>query len=103
MLLNKILSSFFIKEINITDIILFEGGTFTHTGIKTCGLIFEKDKKGTKEINFIQANKECNILTKITTVLIDDIEKDIKYTKIVKHNISMWSVALVEGHKSNQT
>jgi type I restriction-modification system DNA methylase subunit len=66
----------FMKETNITDIILFEGGTFTHTGIKTCALIFEKDKKGTKNINFIQANKECNILTKITSVSIDDIEKE---------------------------
>ena len=67
---------YFMKETNITDIILFEGGTFTHTGIKTCALIFEKDKKGTKAINFIQANKECNTLTKITTVSIDDIEKE---------------------------
>ena len=66
----------FMKETKITDIILFEGGTFTHTGIKTCALIFEKDKKGTKNINFIQANKECNILTKITSVSIDDIEKE---------------------------
>ena len=67
---------YFMEETNITDIILFEGGTFTHTGIKTCALIFEKDKKGTKAINFIQANKECNTLTKITTVSIDDIEKE---------------------------
>jgi type I restriction-modification system DNA methylase subunit/restriction endonuclease S subunit len=73
---NKDARKYFMKETNITDIILFEGGTFTHTGIKTCGLIFEKDKKGTKAINFIQANKECNTLTKITTVSIDDIEKE---------------------------
>jgi type I restriction-modification system DNA methylase subunit len=73
---NKDARKHFMKETNITDIILFEGGTFTHTGIKTCGLIFEKDKKGTKAINFIQANKECNTLTKITTVSINDIEKE---------------------------
>ena len=73
---NKDARKHFMKETNITDIILFEGGTFTHTGIKTCGLIFEKDKKGTKAINFIQANKECNTLTKIITVSIDDIEKE---------------------------
>jgi type I restriction-modification system DNA methylase subunit/restriction endonuclease S subunit len=73
---NKYARKHFMKETNITDIILFEGGTFTHTGIKTCGLIFEKDKKGTTAINFIQANKECNTLTKITTVSIDDIEKE---------------------------
>jgi len=66
----------FMKKTNITDIILFEGGTFTHTGIKTCALIFEKDKKGTKNINFIQASKECTNLTKITTVSIEDIEKE---------------------------
>ena len=64
------------KQMNITDIILFQSGIFTHAGVKTCALIFEKDKNGTKNINFIQANKDCNILTKITTVLIDDIEKE---------------------------
>lgn len=73
---NKATRKYFMKETNITDIILFESGTFTHTGIKTCALIFEKDKKGTKNINFIQANKECNILTKITSVSIEDIEKE---------------------------
>jgi type I restriction enzyme S subunit len=73
---NKDVRKHFMKETNITDIILFPSGVFTHAGVKTCGLIFEKDKKGTKEINFIQANKECTTLTKITTVLIDDIEKE---------------------------
>jgi len=65
----------FMKQMNITDIILFQSGIFTHAGVKTCALIFEKDKKGTKNINFIQANKDCNILTKITSITIDDIEK----------------------------
>ena len=73
---DKKVRQYFMKETNITDIILFEGGTFTHTGIKTCALIFEKDKTGTKNINFIQANKECTTLTKITTVSIEDIEKE---------------------------
>ena len=67
----------FMKQMNITDIILFQSGIFTHAGVKTCALIFEKDKKGTKNINFIQANKGCNILTKITSVTINDIEKQI--------------------------
>jgi type I restriction-modification system DNA methylase subunit/restriction endonuclease S subunit len=66
----------FMKETSITDIVLFEGGIFTHTGIKTCALIFEKCKKGTTEINFIKANKECTQLTKITTVTTDDIDKE---------------------------
>ena len=66
----------FMKTCNITDIILFQGGTFTHTGIKTCALIFEKDSNGTKQINFIQANKECTSLTNITSVKIEDINKE---------------------------
>ena len=71
---------YFIKQMNITDIILFQSGIFTHAGVKTCALIFEKDKKGTQNINFIQANKECNNLTKITSIKIDDIEKQINYS-----------------------
>ena len=67
---------YFMKETNITDIILFEGGIFTHTGIKTCVMIFEKDRTGTKNINFLKANKECNNLTMVTSVSIDDIEKE---------------------------
>lgn len=73
---NKDIRKYFMKELNITDIILFPGGVFTHAGVKTCALIFEKDKTGTKAINFIQANKDCNTLTKITTVSIDEIEKE---------------------------
>jgi type I restriction-modification system DNA methylase subunit len=71
---------YFMKQMNITDIILFQSGIFTHAGVKTCALIFEKDKKGTQNINFIQANKECNNLTKITSIKIDDIEKQINYS-----------------------
>lgn len=73
---NKDVRKHFMKETNITDIILFPGGVFTHAGVKSCALIFEKDKKGTKTINFIQSNKECTSLTKVTTVSIDDIEKE---------------------------
>ena len=67
---------YFMTETNITDIILFESGTFTHTGIKTAVIIFEKDKSGTKSINFLTANKECNKLTKITNVSREDIRKE---------------------------
>jgi len=66
----------FMKNCNVTDIILFQGGLFTHTDIKTCALIFEKDKNGTKQINFIRANKDCTNLTNITTVKIEDINKE---------------------------
>ena len=74
---NKEVRKHFMKETNITDIIIFPSGVFTHAGVKSCALIFEKDKKGTKDINFIQANLECNILTKITSITINDIEKQV--------------------------
>ncbi len=66
----------FIKTVNITDIILVPGGIFTHTGIKTCVMIYEKNKKGTKNINFIRINQECDSIEKITTVNINDIKKE---------------------------
>lgn len=73
---NKDVRKYFMKETNITDIVLFSNGVFTHADVKACALIFEKNKSGTKAINFIQSNKECTELKKITTVTIDDIEKE---------------------------
>jgi len=67
---------YFMNTANVTDIILFESGTFTHTGIKTCALIIEKGTI-TQEINFLSANKACDKLTKITTVTIGDIKKEV--------------------------
>ena len=66
---------YFMKEVNITDIILVPGGIFTHTDIKTCVLIYE-NTKGTKEISISKINKECNIITKITDIKINDIKKE---------------------------
>jgi type I restriction-modification system DNA methylase subunit len=66
----------FLKTVNITDIILVPGGIFTHTGIKTCVMIFEKNKKGTENINFLKINQDCNSIEKITTVSINDIKKE---------------------------
>ncbi len=65
----------FMNTCNITDIILIQGGTFTHTGIKTCVIIFEKNKS-TEKINFIEANKECNKLTKLFTLSIEEIKSE---------------------------
>ena len=73
---NRDVRKYFMEKTNITDIILFSNGVFTHADVKSCALIFENDKKGTKQINFIQANDECNKLTKLTTVSIDDIKKE---------------------------
>jgi len=66
----------FIKTINITDIILVPGGIFTHTSIKTCVMIYEKNKKGTENINFVRINQECDSIEKITTISINDIRKE---------------------------
>ena len=73
---NRDVRKYFMEKTNITDIILFSNGVFTHADVKSCALIFENDKKGTKQINFIQANDECNKLIKLTTVSIDDIKKE---------------------------
>jgi type I restriction-modification system DNA methylase subunit len=66
----------FLKTVNITDIILVPSGIFTHTNIKTCVMIYEKNKKGTENINFVRINKECDSIEKITTVDINDIRKE---------------------------
>jgi type I restriction-modification system DNA methylase subunit len=65
----------FLKSVNITDIILVPGGIFTHTGIKTCIMIYEKNKE-TKEINFLKINEECNSIEKIITINMNDINKE---------------------------
>jgi type I restriction-modification system DNA methylase subunit len=67
---------YFMKEVNITDIILVPGGIFTHTGIKTCVLIFEKNKKGTECINISKINNDCTKIINITKLKIEDIKKE---------------------------
>ena len=66
----------FMKTVNITDIILVPGGIFTHTGIKTCVLVYQKNSEGTKQITFSKINQDCNKIEKITTVTIEDIRKE---------------------------
>jgi type I restriction enzyme S subunit len=66
----------FLETVNISDIILIPGGIFTHTGIKTCVMIYEKNGNKTENINFLKVNQECNNIEKITTVKIDDIQKE---------------------------
>ena len=67
-----------LDKIDITDIILCPCGIFTHTDVKVCMLIFEKNKTGTKAIKFSKFNfdKTEQILqsvTHITTVSKQDI------------------------------
>ena len=83
----------FLKTVNITDIILVPGGIFTHTGIKTCVLIFEKNNKGTENINFLKINQECNKIEKITSVSISDIRKEISIVNNkVKSTLSWYHI-----------
>jgi type I restriction-modification system DNA methylase subunit len=67
----------FMKIIDITDIVLYPSGVFTHTGIKSCCVIFRKDSiNGTKAIKFYKSNKDCNEFTEITTLTRDDINEE---------------------------
>ncbi len=66
----------FLDTIDITYIILVPSGVFTHTGIKTCIMVFNKTDKGTKEITFLKTNKECTEITKITSIKREDINKE---------------------------
>ena len=65
---------YFMKHIDITDIISIPGGVFSHTGIKTAVIVFNKDNTGTKGINFLEANDKCNKLTRVISVTKDDID-----------------------------
>jgi hypothetical protein len=65
----------FLKTINITDIILVPGGIFTHTGIKTCIMIFEKNNQ-TIDIRFSKINQSCDQIEHITTLNINDINRE---------------------------
>lgn len=68
--------SYFLETIDITHIILCPSGVFTHTGIKSCVLIFNKNEEGTKEITFLKTNKECTELIEITSIKREDINKE---------------------------
>lgn len=66
----------FMKVIDIQSIILVPSGVFTHTGIKTCVVSFVKSSSGTKNIQFMEVNKECNEVTELITITKDDIMKE---------------------------
>jgi len=63
----KKVRKYLIDNVNIKYIIEFESGIFTHTGIKTAIIVFEK-VKGTKQIQFLKANEECNELYELGIV-----------------------------------
>jgi type I restriction enzyme S subunit len=65
----------FMNKCNITDIILMPSGIFTHTGVKTCVLIFHKNGK-TQEIKFSESNQECTQIKLLKTVNINEIKEN---------------------------
>lgn len=67
---------YFVNTIDITHIIIIPSGVFTHTGIKTCILIFNKNINGTHEITFLKSNRECTQLIEIIKINKKDIENE---------------------------
>ena len=70
-----------LEKIDLTDIIICPPGIFTHTDVKVCMLIFEKNIGGTKEVKFSRfefdkTNTILQSITHITTVKLADILKE---------------------------
>lgn len=66
---------YLINTIGITHIFLIPSGVFTHTGIKTCVMVFRKGQQ-TRSVDFLRVNQDCNEITKVTTISFDDIQKE---------------------------
>jgi len=84
----KKVRKYLIKNIDIKYIIEFESGIFTHTGIKTCVMIFNKSK-GTKEITFLKADKECTKLFEIVKVSEFDENYSLYYRNYIEEEIKV--------------
>jgi len=70
-----------LEKIDLTDIIICPPGIFTHTDVKVCMLIFEKNIGGTKEVKFSRfefdkTNTILQSINHITTVKLADILKE---------------------------
>lgn len=66
------LRKFMCENVNIIKIINVEGGVFEHTSIKTSIIIFQKNGS-TKNIEFMEINKECNNIKKCAIININNI------------------------------
>tara|TARA_Y100000780_G_C13695839_1_gene422051 strand:+ start:8780 stop:11293 length:2514 start_codon:yes stop_codon:yes gene_type:complete len=64
-----------LTNVNITQIIYHQGGTFEHAGVATATIIFKKGEQ-TKKVQFYETSKDCKKITEIFTVAIKDIEKN---------------------------
>jgi len=92
---------YFMKNCNITEIIIFPGGIFTHTDIKTCALVYEKVSSGTKEIKFLESNKECTKLTKIISLTIENINNDLNKSWYCKDYLKDFYVESLVNNMTN--
>lgn len=84
----KKVRKYLIENIDIKYIIEFESGIFTHTGIKTCVMIFNKSK-GTKEITFLKTDKECTKLFEVVKVSEFDENYSLYYRNYIKEENKM--------------
>lgn len=66
------LRKFMCENVNIIKIINVEGGAFEHTSIKTSIIIFQKNGS-TKNIEFMEINKDCNQVKSCSIVNINNI------------------------------
>ena len=65
----------FCHTVNIKTILKVPGGAFKNAGVKTVIVIFTKTGE-TQNIQFLQTNKECDILKTIFTVSMEDIKRE---------------------------
>ena len=66
----------FIIGIEIIEIIICEKGTFAHTGVGTCILIFRKKINGTEKIIFSELKKDCKEKTLIKIITLEEIKNN---------------------------
>ena len=60
-------------NVNIQTILKVSGGTFEHTSIETCVVIFTKNGP-TKNIQFIETTKKCNIVKDMFSISMDELQ-----------------------------
>ena len=72
-----------LEKIDIIEIIKFESGTFSTTGVETCIVVFQHNdmiNNVKNEILFSESDKECKNIKNIIKVKYSDIMKNSKYS-----------------------
>ena len=62
-----------VEKVNFRRIVQIPSGTFDHTGIKTCIIMFTKNGP-TKNIQFLKTNTDCNSLEEIFNIKMKDLK-----------------------------